>query len=304
MNFLRLVKPMLIGLVVIVFSIMGLETVVGVDMQPLAETFHAVSPLSGREWIFSIFLVAGYIAGGRGLQVGVGSLVAAVRIGISDPITATDVHTTDGAVEVEGTAEPVVIGGETTSDDVEVTLTAPASGEDCVAYTWEKQEQERSTTGDDRTSWQTTGEDEDAVPFYVADESGRVAVDPTDATLSLDRSLEREGFDSREYEGRLHPGDDVHVYGYKREVSGADDRFAADQMYVTDRLGDEPVSLADHLSDVTVFIGAPSDDGTFKISDAGELRTTLRSVAKGIVCSLGGLGLLLGATFGTFLILS
>lgn len=145
-------------------------------------------------------------------------------------------------------------------------------------------------------------EDEDAVPFYVSDDSGRIAVDPTDATLSLDRSLERDRSTTREYEGRLHPGDDVHVYGFKREVSETDTRFAADQMYVTDRYDDEPVSLGDHL-DGTVFIGAPPEDGTFKISDTGELRTTLRSVAKGLVYSLGGLGLLLGATAGTFVIL-
>lgn len=302
MNPLRLVKPMLIGFAAIVFGIIGLETVVGVDMQPFAETFRAVSPLSGREWIFSIFIAAGYIAGGRGLQIGVGSLVSAVRIGISDPITTTEVRTADGAVEVTGTAEPVVIGGENSTDDGRVTLTAPTSRNTCLAYTWEKQERDRSTTGDNRTTWQTTGEDEDAVPFYVADDSGRVAVDPTDATLSLDRSRERDQSTSREYEGRLHPGDDVHVYGQKREVAGADDRFAADQMYVTDRSDDEAVSIGDHL-DVSVFIGAPPEDGTFKISDTGELRTTLRSVAKGVLYSLGGVGLLLAAAGGTYVLL-
>lgn len=301
MNLIRLVRPMLIGLFVVVFGIMGLETV-GVDMRPLVQTFQEVSPLSGRELIFSIFIVAGYISGARGLQIGIGSLISGARIGISDPISTSEVHTTDGAVEVTGTADPIVIPKETDGGRSEVTLAAPTSRETCLAYTWEKQEQDHSTTGDNRTTWQTTGEDEEAVPFFVSDDSGRIAVNPSDATLSLDRSKERDRGTTREYEGRLHPGDEVHVYGSKREPAGADDQFGADHMYVPGQGDDEAVSLGEHL-DVTAFIGAPPEDGTFKISDTGELRTTLRSFAKGVLYSIGGLGLLLIAAAGTYVVL-
>jgi hypothetical protein len=293
-----LIKVMLFGLAAIVIGAIGLETVLGANLEPLAETFGEVSPLSVRELFFAVFLVAGAGFGGRSLYIGTGALASAVWIGASDPLPADEVYLADGAVEIEGTAEPVVL-----EEGVEVTVPSPTTGTDCLAYTWEKQEERRSTGRRGRTTWTMAGENEESVPFFVADDTGRVAVDPAEATLSLKPELERKTHDTREYEGRLEPGDDVHVYGYKREVTGTDDRFAANHMYVSERLGDESVPLGEYLPDVSVFIGDHPEDKTFKISDAGELRTTLRSGVKGFLYSIGGIGLLLAAGFGTYYLL-
>lgn len=214
------------------------------------------------------------------------ALVMAGRIWSNEPIPAGELHLEDGVVEVQGTAEPVVVEDVATDDPVEVTVPGRYSGIDSLAYTWEKKRKKRDIGSDDDNSdsWSTVVEGEEAVPFYVADDTGRVAVDPEAATLSLKPELEnkrRTGrYRVREYEGRLRPGDTVHVYGHKQHAAEADERLGEGHVYAHDGLEDGNVHLDVPLDDETAYVGA--GDGTFKISDMTELRTVARSTARGL----------------------
>lgn len=86
--------------------------------------------------------------------------------------TAADVRS--GNVIVSGTVVPC-----------EQTLEAPFTGEETVCYRYAVQERHNSRLFSDDGSWHTVAVGERAVPFYVADETGRVLVDPENASLTL-----------------------------------------------------------------------------------------------------------------------
>lgn len=187
------------------------------------------------------------------LVFGTRQLRRGYRIFANDPVGAGEAHLEDGVVEVEGTAKPL---GET--------LEGRYSGEPALVQSW-RRERRRERTDDDgntRTSWDTVSSGEDAVPFSVEDGTGEVTVDPTGATLSVDESRVRSGFrneTSREYEGRIAPGDDVHVYGQLRSAS-AGDVPGGDRHY----------------------IGDGSEVSEFVVSDASEFGTVLRYLGQGL----------------------
>lgn len=92
---------------------------------------------------------------------------------------------TSGAVAVSGTARP---GGET--------LTAPLTGEECVAYTVDFAQWMNSKNGSD---WTSRMAERDAVPFVIEDETGAVGVEPDPRYLSM-------GISTREV---VEPGDEM-----------------------------------------------------------------------------------------------
>lgn len=127
------------------------------------------------------------------------------------------------------------------------TLTTPFTGEETVCYRYAVQERHNDRLFSDDGSWHTVSVDEAAVPFYVEDETGRVLVDPDNASLTLNEvtsghtyqvdaeltvaagetpprrieEWEREhggllpvfDRDKRYTEDQLRPGDDVTVVG-------------------------------------------------------------------------------------------
>lgn len=174
------------------------------------------------------FGLAVLAAGGVMVSVGLDRVRTARTLRASGPIPIGDVPGADELVEFEGTARST---GET--------LEAPLSGESCLAYTVQSRTQDGSTAD---ATWRVDGQATASVPFAVEDDSDRVAVDPTNAVLSLDGwdpdatdwtdrtilsagSIERlhatglpdDGPASetvRQYrEFRLGPGGDVHVFG-------------------------------------------------------------------------------------------
>ncbi|WP_436347754.1 hypothetical protein [Natronorubrum sp. FCH18a] len=201
-------------------------------------------------------------------SIGAGRIRTARVLREAGPTALRDVPTASGLVEFEGTAR--------TAD--EGTLEAPISGASCLAYTVRARSRVDGTGGGgtdsvgdpaagtsandgaaDDEQWTVDGGAAASVPFAVEDGTDRVAVDPTNAVLSLDdweasqqvwtdgADLERDElerldaaglpgvdgeadddsseFRHRQYrERRLDPGADVHVFGGSVVDSSRDER--------------------------------------------------------------------------------
>ncbi|WP_165875354.1 hypothetical protein [Natrarchaeobius chitinivorans] len=188
------------------------------------------------------------------------------RIFSNDPIPAAEAREARGVVEVEGTAHPV--SGSTSSKYTDT----PS-----LVHTWKKRKEETGSGSDDdsATNMRTLDSGRDSVPFVVRDESGEIVVDPAAASLSLsnDKTGYSQNRDIRKYESRLHPGDDVHVYGQRNHVTEKCDDFGGED----------------------VVIGEGEEVSQFRVSDTSPTRTSLRLVAKGIVIFVIGVGITIGA---------
>jgi len=220
---------------------------VNVDAVPLDE------PIG---WVVLVLMGLAVLVGPWILLLGVRRLRKGYTIYANDPVDAGGAHLERGVVEVEGSAR-----------SLEGTLTGTYSGEPAVAQTWRRERKQEETDDDGNTneSWRTVSRGSDSVPFLVEDQTGSVAVDPSGANLSIgtsevtrDDTIRFGNRDRtyREYEGRIEPGDTVHVYGQLRE----DD----------DAPGDEQR-----------YIGGGSEVSEFVVSDGSELRTVLRYAGLG-----------------------
>lgn len=209
-------------------------------------------------WAVVVLTGLAVVVGPWVMVIGTRQVRFGYRMFTNDPVGAGEAHLQDGVVEVEGVVEPL-----------EETVTGPYTGETAVAYTCRRERREERTDddGETTTSWETVSRDSDAVPFLVADETGEVAVDPAGANLSItEAEVTRGGSTSRrrpeyqEYEGRIEPGEDVHVYGQLRTAADGEGAPGEERTYVGD--GDE----------VSEFV----------VSDGSELRTVLRYVGTGL----------------------
>lgn len=177
-----------------------------------------------------LFTAAFLVAGVRLLRTGIG-------VGRNDPIATDEVHHAEGAVEVEGVAEPAV-----------ETLSAPASDTECLGYVHEVAakigdrhdpaviDNDDPGLADDehRGGWTTVERNRELVPFYVADDTGRVLIgDDADLYLGADERIpDAEADDRAHREQRLEPGDEVHVYGQRKDVVEAREGFPDERVYV------------------------------------------------------------------------
>lgn len=190
--------------------------------------------VTGGVTLFGLAILA---AGLSIARIGTSRLRIARELRETGPMSLGDVAGASGLVGFAGTAR----AGD------EGTLEAPQSGTNCLAYA--VQSRARDGTADEST-WRVDGRASESLPFVVDDGDDRVAVDPTNAVLSLER-WETEGTswtdrselpagvldriavlglpvpdrdggrngDSRparhrQYrERRLEPGDDVRVFG-------------------------------------------------------------------------------------------
>lgn len=160
------------------------------------------------------------------------------RIWRNDPIPIGDAARESGPVEFEGTVRAL---------DDKNTFLAPFAGEEAVLLTYDverKERKNRSNSRGSRTTWKTVDSGEVTRPFVVEDDSGRVRIDPEDATIApkneeqktktgsslgdrvrLRMSVLTDEFDlssilpqatgktRRFTEGHISPGDQIHVYG-------------------------------------------------------------------------------------------
>lgn len=208
-------------------------------------------------WVVLVMTGLAVVVGPWVMVLGTRHVRLGYRMFANEPVGAGEVHLADGIVEVEGVVEPL-----------EETVSGPYTGEPAVAYTSRRERREERTDddGETRTSWETVSRDSDAVPFLVADETGEVAVDPSGANLSITETevtrgglMNRRRREYQEYEGRIEPGEEVHVYGQLRTATDGEGAPGDERTYIGD--GDE----------VSEFV----------VSDGSELRTVLRYVGTG-----------------------
>jgi hypothetical protein len=198
-----------------------------------------------------------------------GNLQRGWTIWQNDPVDAGDIGHEHGTVEVQGTVEQLE----------EELLTTRYTDTPVVAYDYKLEQKDHSSNTQAGDEWKTVERGTETQPFYVTDETGSVAVDPDGATVSLDMEHVSGGSEieigpvdastGKSYEGRLEPGDQVHVYGQKCAAQG-------------DGPGDEQFYISD---------GGQTD--TFSISDTTESRTILRYLGSGLlwlILGLAGLG--------------
>jgi len=115
--------------------------------------------------IGTVFFAFGTLIAG----IGVWALRSGFSISESEPTAISEAATSTEPVEFEGVA----------SD--EYTFDAPFSGREAVACTYRVRERKRRGTDRDK-EWRTVESGRITHPFVVEDESGRVVVDPTEAT--------------------------------------------------------------------------------------------------------------------------
>jgi hypothetical protein len=197
-----------------------------------------------------------------------GTLQRGWTIWQNDPIDAGDVEYEDGVVEVQGEVEQL-------EDEL---LTTEYTDTEAVVHEYKLQEHEENRSNEAGPEWQTVDSGTEAQPFYVTDETGRVAVDPDRATVSLDMNKVSGGSEidigsvdtstSKRHEGLLAPGDHVHVFGQKRDARG-----------------DGPDSAR-------FYIGDGGETDTFSVSDTTETRTIVRYIGGGLLSLIFGLAAL------------
>jgi hypothetical protein len=229
---------------------------------------QSIGPFSQDQLLLAAVVLVVIAVGFWLIYTGLKNLNRGYAIWSHDQIDAGSLHTEDGVVEVQGTAEPI--------DEV---ASAKYTGTDCLAYTYKKERKRRrqDEDGNTQTEWDTVESGSYSIPLYASDDTGKAAVDPTEATLSLDSTRVSGGHRTRKYEGRLEPGDTVHVFGQKQQAA----------------------TKGGLLADERAFIGDGSGDSTFTVSDTTETRTVLRFLAKGAGLLLFGL-----LVFGTLIFLS
>lgn len=259
------VPPILVGITLVALIVVFADAT-GIDLfealGPLGDLARQVDgmdvPLSDLEIVYLgmgiVFVAVGLTTLARR---GVPAAGRAYGLWANDPVSVRDLYLERGAVEVEGTAEPI---------EDEGTISSPYTGTECLAFEFEHKES-RQRVHDDDTTWRIVEHGATSRPFSVTDDTGTVAVDPAEATLSFDRDIVVNSGRLIKTEWRLEPGESVYVSGQKQDGASAEDAPGG----------------------ASTYIGAGDDPDAFTVSDASERWTVLRFTAKGIVLSLLGL---------------
>lgn len=201
----------------------------------------------------------------------------------NDPLPVRELQQTRGPVEIEGT---------TKVDDGAGTVTAPFTGTECLAYTYEVEEYQSSGKN---SSWQTLDEGINGRRFLVEDETGIVPVVPDGSTIRLeDQSITISPGDEvpghiKEY---MHSTDEVDVQDGTIDLGIAELSTGNKQRFTERRLDvGEPVYVYGHAKrgestnwgskqvDATVTDGPAAP--VFVISDTDERGTAARFAYRG-----------------------
>jgi len=174
-----------------------------------------------------------------------------------------------GAVKVNGTAQP--------AGDARVGYDEP----DHLAYRRKRERRRNESQGG-----KTTRHDADAVPFYVADDTGQALVDASRAELDLDWDDKSRSGGWTEYHATLDPGDEVNVYGTAMtpgEHSGSE----FDEAFANDRSEAPRETFSDHAEAESVVVSSTEATPQFIVTDGSGLSLLGRTVAMTIAAVLG-----------------
>ncbi|WP_323676180.1 hypothetical protein [Halorubellus sp. PRR65] len=198
---------------------------------------------------------------------------------------------TPGRVEVEGTVEPAA-----------ETLDVSAGAKKAEAVVSQSRQHDGDHGNDDDGGFfvplpqqlvpdvlSKTG----SVPFYVADDTGRILVDPAYADVRLESDYARhdELSDSRRVEAWLEPGDGVYVLGEAVPASEYDERATAPSgpvRSVVEFLKGGVSQTADAVARDELVVTRTADTVDFVVSDATGTRSWLRQALGTVVWSLVG----------------
>ncbi|MFC3957079.1 E3 ubiquitin ligase family protein [Halovivax cerinus] len=216
----------------------------------------AVTPEYGGGSVLHVVAFAlATVIGAYAVWNGTSNLVAGYRLWAAEPTPVAAVGDAEGTVEIRGTAEPL-----------DETLSGHFSTLPVLVQEWETRRVPDEPDGTVPSNRRPMTDGRADVPFVVRDDSGTVAVDPTHATLSLERDRDNTSHGVRQLASRLEPGDDVYVFG---QVCTDDDSDAA--------FGGESVS-----------VGAGDDPGAFRIADTEPDETVVRLVGTGALYAVVG----------------
>lgn len=190
------------------------------------------------------------------LLYGATRLRTALRLRRNDPADIQTVRTArDGMVEFTGTAV-----------ELDGTVEGKYSGEECLAYGWERKETQSNGT------YTPTDDGADGEPFLVRDATGEIAVDPAGTLKYGDPEKWEPESDVRLVEERIEAGDQVHVYGRKQDVVERQDGLGTESVYVgsnthemsrMEKIRARPHLFFGHLlgisSDLHITLGGESD---------------------------------------------
>lgn len=141
-----------------------------------------------------------------------------------------------------------------------------------------------------------------SVPFYVADDTGRILVDPAyaDVRLESDYSDHDQVNDQRHVEAWLEPGDDVYVLGEAVPSSEYDERATppgGPVRSVVEFLQGGASRTADAVADDELVVTRTADTVDFVVSDATGVRSWLRQALAATVWSLVGVLAVVGGAY-------
>lgn len=189
--------------------------------------------------------IVGYgllVAGTVSILAGAGTAVLLLHVWYKDPVPTHNLSSADGAVEVEGTAQPI---GEP--------LEGRYTGTPCLLSEYRRSER----IGDG--GWESVEDEQTSTPFLVEDVYGRVPVDPTDGIFRIESEEVAEitegDTDIKTVERRIEPGDTVHVRGGVRELT-ADSRFPDES---SDAVGRYHEYIGEHMGSIEITEGTEQD---------------------------------------------
>jgi len=184
----------------------------------------------------------------------------ATRVDGYEPVPVEEALEADDTVEIKGVAR-----------GMRETLEAEFSGKEVLAHEWRKDS--KNIAGTDTT----LDSGREAVPFYLEDGTGRVAVDADDVDLRLGEETVEEDEVFRQVERRIEPGDEVRVRGSKRSLS-------------SDGGGGEGEAAAVYIGEVKRNGGAD-----LCVSDGVEERRAKRMIARACLAVFVGVLLIVGS---------
>ncbi len=182
-------------------------------------------------------------------------LYTAIRLRQNDPLNIQTVRQgSKGIVEFTGTAT-----------ELDGTVEGKYSGQACLAYGWERQKKTNK-------GYRTVDSGTEGEPFLIRDGAGEIAVDPAGANIYGDAEEWSPEANVKQVERCITVGDDLHVYGHKRDVVERQDGLGTESQYVgntthnmgrLEQIRARPHLIAGHVlgfsSNLHITLGSESD---------------------------------------------
>ena len=192
-----------------------------------------------------------------------------------------------GLVELKGTAQK--------ADKI---LKAPFTNKDCLYYTWIAEE--RYTDKDGREHWKTIASGKEGVPFYLKDDTGKVLVDSTGATMEIPSDFEAGsglGRDPPEQVLTFLKSNKIKFegwFGINKAMRYRESRIDPGlKLYMLGNAGSRPgvAASVDHTENILIGKGGP----VFLITTKEEKSVVMWAGIKAVVAIIFGGALLAGS---------